>query len=273
MPRYRHVTTKPSAPFVGADGFASGGGLTRQRLIGNPSEIKDQRSKITEPLEIPSVEDGVYRAIRQEIGQLRLVPGERLLLEELAERFQVSLTPVRHALRRLESEGLVVTIRRRGSRVAPLSVEELEEIQALRLGLETTLARHGAERCTDATLADMVAARSDMERAYEAADLEAYIDSFWSLRDACYRCAERPRLEHALEDQRIRVQRYVLTLCRDPEAFAQLRRGPDTLLEACRSRDGDEAEAATRDALRYVLDELQGMLDTASPTETTVSVS
>lgn len=221
------------------------------------------------PLAISSVEDGVYRALRQGIGRLELAPGQRLPLEEIAGRFQVSLTPVRHALRRLESEGLVVSLPRRGSRVAPLSVEELEEIQALRLGLETFLARHGAERCTEEALAEMTAARGEMERAFRAGDLDAYLSSFWSLRDACYRCAERPRLLRTLEDQRIRVERYVLYLCRDPEAFADLRRGPDTLLEACRARDGEAAEAATRDALAWVLAELQRMLgdSEAAPAE------
>jgi DNA-binding GntR family transcriptional regulator len=213
------------------------------------------------PLEVFSVEDGVYRELRREIGTLELAPGRRLRLEELAGRFDVSLTPVRHALRRLESEGLVVSRPRRGSRVAPLSVEELEEIQALRLGLEMFLARRGAERCTPAALKEMTAARREMERAFRVGDLDAYIRSFWSLRDACYRCADRPRLLRALEDQRIRVERYVLYLCRDPAAFAALRRGPDTLIEACRKRDGDAAEAATRDALLWVLDELQRMLD------------
>jgi DNA-binding GntR family transcriptional regulator len=213
------------------------------------------------PLEISSVEDGVYRALRQAIGRLELAPGERLRLEELAERFDVSLTPVRHALRRLESEGLVVSQRRRGARVAPLSVEELEEIQALRLGLETFLARRGAEAITDEALGEMTGARDEMERAFRAGDLDAYLASFWSLRDACYRCAERPRLERTLQDQRVRVERYVLTLCRDPGAFADLRRGPDTLLEACRARDGEAAEEATRAALQWVLAELQRMLE------------
>ena len=226
--------------------------------------IKDQGS--TTPLEISSVEDGVYRALRLDIGRLELAPGQRLRLEELAGRFDVSLTPVRHALRRLESEGLVVSRPRRGSSVAPLSVDELEEIQALRLGLETFLARRGAEQCSAAALREMTEARREMERAYRAGDLDAYIRSFWSLRDACYRCADRPRLLRTLEDQRIRVERYVLTLCRDPKAFANLRRGPDTLLEACRERDGEAAEAATRDALLWVLAELQAMLDDAEAT-------
>ena len=220
----------------------------------------------TTPLEVSSVEDGVYRALRREIGRLELAPGRRLRLEELAARFEVSLTPIRHALRRLESEGLVVSLPRRGSRVAPLDVEELEEIQALRLGLEMFLARRGAVRCTHEALAEMTAARGEMERAFRAGDLDAYIRSFWSLRDACYRCAGRPRLLRTLEDQRIRVERYILHLCRDPEAFADLRRGPDTLLEACRARDGAAAETATRDALVWVLGELQRMLDTAEVT-------
>lgn len=212
-------------------------------------------------VEFPSVEEGVYRALRREIGQLERAPGERLPLEELAARFRVSPTPVRQALRRLESERLVVSLPHRGSRVAPLTVDELEEIQAVRLGLETFLAREGAERSTTAVLAEMANARAEIELAFARGDVRAYIHAFWSLRDACYRCAERPRLMAALEDQRIRVERYILHLCRDPEAFAALRRGPDTLLEACRLRDGDAAERATREALLWVLAELRRMLD------------
>src|SRR5215211_3245183 len=175
------------------------------------SIIFDQRStvatELSAPLEISSVEDGVYRILRQEIGRLELAPGERLPLEDVAGRLDVSLTPVRHALRRLESEGLVTSLPRRGSRVAPLSVEELEEIQALRLGLETFLARRGAEAISDEALAEMTLARDEMERAFRAGDLDSYLASFWSLRDACYRCAGRPRLERALQDQRVRVER------------------------------------------------------------------
>jgi DNA-binding GntR family transcriptional regulator len=234
------------------------------------SKIKDQEPRA--PLRIASVEDGVYLARRDEIRRLELLPGERIRLEELAGRFDVSLTPVRHALRRLESEGLVVSVRRRGTHVAPLSVQELEEIQALRLGLETSLARHGAERCTDEALAEMTTARAEMEQVFLEGDIRAYIQCFWALRDACYRCAERPRLLRALADQRIRVERYVLYLCRDQEAFANLRRGPDTLLDACRARDGDAAETATRDALMWVLVELQTMLDDADGRSSEASV-
>src|SRR5207253_5765966 len=150
---------------------------------------------------------------------------------------------------------------RRGSRVAPLSVDELEEIQSLRLGLECFLSRHGAERCTDEALDEMVAHRAELEDAYRRGNLDAYLGSFWTFRDACYGCAGRPRLERALADQRLRAERYVLYLCRDVEAAARLRHHPDRLLEACRRRDGEAAESSTRAALHSVLDELKTMLD------------
>jgi DNA-binding GntR family transcriptional regulator len=108
--------------------------------------------------------------------------------------------------------------------------------------------------------------RAEMEQAFRRADLDDYIASFWRLRDACYRCAGRPRLERALDEQRLRVERYVRHLSRDGEAFALLRRGPDTLLEACRARDGEAAEAATRHALLWVLNEFRQMLEDSAET-------
>ncbi len=212
-------------------------------------------------LEIPSVEESVYRLLRRDITRLALAPGERLFLEGLAARYGVSMTPIRQALRRLEAEGLVVSVPRRGARVAPLTVAELEEIQLVRLGLEPFLARHGAEACTDDAVAEMAERREEMERAHARGDLEAYLTTFWSVRDACYRCAGRPRLERALADQRARVERYVLFLCADVEAAAKLRQHPDRLIDAARARDGAAAEASTREALLWVLTELGRMLD------------
>ena len=236
------------------------------------SKIKNQDiTPLPSALTITSVEESVYRALRHEIGTLRLAPDERLRLEELAARFVVSLTPIRHALRRLESEGLVVSVPRRGSRVAPLTVEELEEIQSLRLGLESFLSRHGAEQCTDEAVSEMVDCRAEMEEAYRRGDLDSYLATFWSFRDACYRCAQRPRLERALADQRLRAERYILFLCRDVEAAAQLRQAPDRLLEACRRRDGDAAERSTRDALLWVLEQLKTLLEDSERNRETIA--
>jgi DNA-binding GntR family transcriptional regulator len=218
---------------------------------------------MSEPLHIESVEETIYRILRREIGALRLLPHERLRLEDLAERYGVSMTPIRQALRRLQGDGLVIGEARKGAYVAPLTTEELEEIQAIRVGLEGFLAYHGARNATDTAIEEMLEQRAVLEDAYQRSDLEAYVSAFWAIRDACYRCAERPRLLRLVDDQRLRVERYILRLCADVESAAQLRDPPDLLLDACRLRDGAAAAESTRDALLWVLDRLGAMLEPA----------
>lgn len=213
------------------------------------------------PLHIESVEETIYRILRREIGSLRLAPEERLRLEQLATRYGVSMTPIRQALRRLQGDGLVIGEARKGAYVAPLTTDEIEEIQSIRVGLEGFLAFHGASNSTNASISEMLEQRAVLEDAYQRGDLEAYVSGFWTVRDACYRCANRPRLMRLVDDQRLRVERYILRLCADVESAAQLRDPPALLLDACRARDGAAAETSTREALLWVLDRLSTMLD------------
>jgi hypothetical protein len=214
------------------------------------------------PLEISSVEDGVYRILREEIGRLDLAPGERLRLEEVAGRLEVSLTPVRHALRRLESEGLVVSIpRRRLERRIARPSRSSRRSRRFRLGLETFSPAREPSASPTARSRDGAGARPRWSaRSAPATSTPTSAPSGRSATPATP-APSRPRLLRALEDQRIRVERYILYLCRDPEAFAALRRGPDTLLEACRA-PGRRGRPRKRpaDALVWVLAELQRML-------------
>src|SRR5262245_51556665 len=82
----------------------------------------------TTPLLIKSAEDQVYEVLRDEIIH-GMEPGMPLRLAEIAERLGVSTMPVRAALMRLESDGLVRQQPRRGAIVAPLDVEDIQEIQ------------------------------------------------------------------------------------------------------------------------------------------------
>jgi DNA-binding GntR family transcriptional regulator len=103
-----------------------------------------------------------------------------------------------------------------------------------------------------------------VEEAYRRDDLEAYLRGFWLIRDACYRCADRPRLLEAVAPLRMKAERYLLYLCRDVEAAGMLREPPDQLLDACRARDGEAAENSTRRAFLWVCERLTAMLAEAS---------
>ena len=80
--------------------------------------------------------DVVFNTLRQAILKGELKPGERLLEIALAERLGVSRTPVREAMRKLEQEGLVVMIPRRGAQVASITEKDLNDVLEVRIALE-----------------------------------------------------------------------------------------------------------------------------------------
>ncbi len=104
---------------------------------------------------IPTKQRAVYEALRGEIMGGDLQPGEVLVIDALAKRFQVSIIPVREALRQLQSERLVEIRAHTGVRVTPVDVSALVEIFALLGALETASAIHALPRMTEADLAEL----------------------------------------------------------------------------------------------------------------------
>lgn len=93
-----------------------------------------------------------------------LQPGERLRIDELAKRFDVSIIPVREAIRVLQSEGLVVTVPHIGAAVAPIQADAITEALTIMEGLEIVSTRAAAERAGEADLADLEARVTAMDR-------------------------------------------------------------------------------------------------------------
>ena len=85
-----------------------------------------------------------YEQIRQAIVEGRYRAGQRLVEKNLGEEFQVSRTPVREALRALESEGLVVSLPNKGAVVRSLSAQDVYDIYDLRVRLELLAAERAA---------------------------------------------------------------------------------------------------------------------------------
>ena len=104
------------------------------------------------PIEPRSVVEQVMTELRRSILSGALAPGRELSLRELAEMLQVSIIPVREALRSLESEGLVVTRPGRSARVAPLDLDELRGLYRLRRRLEPEIAQRSCRLLTEADL-------------------------------------------------------------------------------------------------------------------------
>jgi DNA-binding GntR family transcriptional regulator len=103
---------------------------------------------MSEPVGHRSRADEVYEQLKQDIAEFKLVPGDRFTENSVTERLDVSRTPVRQALVRLQQEGYVEVLFRSGWRVLPFDFAKFEQLYDLRMVLETT----AAHRLCDAGL-------------------------------------------------------------------------------------------------------------------------
>lgn len=96
--------------------------------------------------------DVVFNTLRKAILKGELKPGERLMEIALAEKLGVSRTPVREAMRKLELEGLVVMIPRRGAQVANITEKDLNDVLEVRMALENLSIENACARMTRSSL-------------------------------------------------------------------------------------------------------------------------
>lgn len=99
--------------------------------------------------------DVVFESMREAIIAQVLRPGERLMEVQLAEEMGISRTPVREAIRKLELEGFVVIVPRKGAYVASISINDVHELYEIRVALETLACGLAAERATQGEIEAM----------------------------------------------------------------------------------------------------------------------
>jgi DNA-binding GntR family transcriptional regulator len=211
-----------------------------------------------------TVEEVVAAKLREAIITGSLKPGDRLAYRDLAHRFGVSVTPVRIALRELSNEGLVEMRAHTGARVSPLSIDEIEEIFATRIGIEGWLARHGAERLSDDAIQQMAEWLEALRRDQESDDTESYLQHSRALRATCYEAAERPRLFDRFQVLYEHSRRYVFLLIADASRLQRSRKDMEEFFAACAARNGPAAQQSIQKALQTTLSYLSKAFDSAA---------
>jgi len=132
--------------------------------------MTDHSSSLVRPIDAVSVVDQVTVEIRRSILSGALEPGQEFSLRGLAEQLGVSLIPVRESLRRLETEGLLITRRARSAIVAPLDLKELHDIYRLRRQIEPEIAGRSCLLMKESALEEL----QNLQRQHAAAvDREA----------------------------------------------------------------------------------------------------
>lgn len=199
-------------------------------------------------------------ALRKLVFDGSLPPGSDHLEAELAERLQMSRTPIREALTRLEAQGLVTLRPRRGARIVGLSPADMNDIYEVLTALESTAAARAASReLTEDELAALESAISDMEAALAARDLMAWANADDAFHAALVAASGNRYLMDTValySDQVRRARMVTLNLRPLPQRSNDDHR---SVLEAIRIRDRDAAyrlHHSHREQARLLLTEL-----------------
>lgn len=149
--------------------------------------------ELSRPPETPA-HDWVYRTLRQEIMYGELTPGQSLTIRGVADRFGVSMTPAREAVRRLSAEG-ALTMTKTGRVSAPqLSHERIEELAAIRALLEPELAARAQPRAHMALIERLSRINASCDEAIVKNDAVGYIRANLEFHRTLYLRAQAPAM-------------------------------------------------------------------------------
>lgn len=190
--------------------------------------------------------DVVFNTLRQEIIHGELKPGERLLEIPLAEKLGVSRTPIREAIRKLELEGLVVMLPRRGATVAGITSKNLRDVLEIRRALEELAIGLACERMTDEQLAELDEVGNRIKTNIETADASDIADMDETFHTLIYESTNNPRLVNILANLREQMYRYRLVYIQDKEKREKVCIEHDCIMKALHERKMDECKAAVR---------------------------
>lgn len=188
----------------------------------------------------------VFESLREAIIQGRLKPGERLMEIQLAEEMGVSRTPVREAIRKLELEGFVVMVPRKGAYVAGISVKDIVDVFEVRAALEGLAAGLAAERITEEELEELERA---LVKTYEVSsyDLEALVETDTKFHELIYRASRNERLAQIITNLADQIQRFRTTSLSQPGRTKHALEEHKQIVEAISERNVELAQTLARE--------------------------
>ncbi len=180
----------------------------------------------------------VFEALREAIVKGVLKPGERMMEIQLAEEMGVSRTPVREAIRKLELEGLVAMVPRKGAYVASLSMKDIVEVFEIRGALEGLAAELAAERITPEELEELERFLLRINESIETKDLTLMVEVDTDFHSQLYRASRNERLSQVISNLREQIQRFRKTSLSLPGRMRAALEEHKQIVEAISARDG-----------------------------------
>ncbi len=212
---------------------------TLAKTSGHKRPIGGKRTQT--PLVRQTLQDQLYRRLRDALADGDFQPGETVTIRALAEQFETSTMPVRDALRRLVSESTMELLPNRSVRVPPLSAARLVELCRIRGALERLATELAAPRLAPQQVLRLERACDEMEAALEAQAPGRYLRHHRAFHFGLYKLAESPLLLSMIENTWVQLGPYLHLLFDrsglpgSPEVHHR------EIVAALRARDGEGA--------------------------------
>jgi DNA-binding GntR family transcriptional regulator len=217
------------------------------------------------PLEpVPSFADRAYDAIRAAIAAMNIYEGPepvRLDERELSRTLGISRTPIREAIARLEHEGLVLTVPRRGVFVARKSKAEIVEMVHAWAALESMAARLITERASDAEIASLRSFVSDFEDGRVRAHIDEYSEANIRFHQAILELARSPLLSRMADSILVHVRSIRHRTIGEDERATRSVIDHMHIIESLESRRTEEAESLVRDHALALAEHIEHNVD------------
>ena len=207
----------------------------------------------------------VSETLRSAIQDGTLKPGERLMEIPLAEELGVSRTPIREAIRKLELEGFVVMVPRRGTYVANISLKDITQVFEIRSALEELASGLAAERITSDEIETLERMLVEIGDHMENKDMDSVVAADVAFHEVLYKASRNERLADIVHNLREQTYRFRSFSMNQPGRLRKTWEEHRLLVEAIASHNAVQARKLARIHMEHSEQTLlQGMEDAKS---------
>ena len=203
--------------------------------------------------------DVVFNTLRQAILRGEHKPGERLMEIQLANKLGVSRTPIREAIRKLELEGLVLMIPRKGAEVAEITEKSLRDVLEVRRALEELAVELVCEKITEEQIQDLKDAAEEFKESLESGDITRIAEADVKFHDVIYMATDNQKLIQLLNNLREQMYRYRVEYLKRSDFHQQLIDEHEEIIETIESGQKDRAVQVV---CQHVDNQVEAVMDT-----------
>lgn len=205
--------------------------------------------------------DVIFETLRKAIVSGDIKPGERLMEVSLAEQMGVSRTPVREAIRRLEAEGLVTMIPRKGTHVSELSVKDIMDVLEVRTVLDKLATDLAAKHIQPAQLKNLETVHKQYISCVEKDNMEGAIKKDVEFHDIIYSASGNPRLVAVAASLREHIYRFRVIYMSDNLIAENVLNEHEEILEALREAQNN---VASNLAEKHIRNQMETIIKTVT---------